>query len=64
MTTRWTDPIVAEIRAVRDERAARLDYDVAAIFADIRRMQDESDAEYVRLPGRPAAVDVRSRATE
>ena len=47
-----TDPIVSEVRAVRDAHAARFDYDVAAIFRDIRAMQEKSGREYVRLPAR------------
>ena len=36
MQTRQTDPIIAEIRAIRQAYAARFDYDVEAIFKDIR----------------------------
>ncbi len=35
----WEDPIVAEVRRVREELAARFNYDVKAIFADIRARQ-------------------------
>lgn len=28
----WEDPIVAEVRAVRDEIAARFDHDISRIF--------------------------------
>jgi hypothetical protein len=30
------DPIVAEVRRIRDQLAARFNYDVEAFFADIR----------------------------
>ena len=33
------DPIVASVRKVRDELAAAFDYDVHAIFADLRRRE-------------------------
>ena len=52
MQTPQTDPIIAEVRAARDEHAARLDYDVEAIFRDIRARQEASDREYVRYPAR------------
>ena len=56
------DPIISEVRAARDAHAARFDYDVAAIFRDIRAMQEESGREYVRFPARPVvASDARSR---
>ena len=48
-----TDSIISEVRAVRDAHAARFDYDVAAIFRDIRAMQATSRREYVRYPARP-----------
>lgn len=54
-----TDPIISELRAVRDAHAARFDYDVAAIFTDIRARQEASKREYVRFPARAiAATDV------
>ena len=39
------DPVIAEVRAVRDQFAARSNYDVGAIFRWIREMQDESGTE-------------------
>lgn len=55
------DPIIAEVRAIRDAHAARFDYDVAAIFRDIRAMQEKSGREYIRFPARPVvASDVSS----
>ena len=35
----WEDPIVAEVRAVREKLAAEFDFDVKAIFADLRKRQ-------------------------
>ncbi len=52
MQTTETDPIIAELRAVRDRHAARFDYDVTAIFRDIRTMQETSGRDYVRYPAR------------
>jgi hypothetical protein len=47
-----TDSIIDELRAVRDEHAARFNYDVEAIFRDIQAQQEASGREYVRLPPR------------
>ena len=52
MGPRHTDPIIAEVRAVRDEHAARFGYDVKAIFRDIRSMQKASGRVFVRYPAR------------
>ena len=58
MQTRQTDPIIAEVRAVRKEYAARFDYDVDAIFRDIRARQEASKREDVRLAAdRAVAAD-------
>jgi hypothetical protein len=35
----WEDPIVNEVRAVRDKLAARFNYDVDAIFDDLQKRQ-------------------------
>ncbi len=56
MKTQPIDPIISEVRAVRDAHAARFDYDVASIFRDIRAMQKESGQDYIQLPSRPVVV--------
>lgn len=35
----WEDPIVAEVREIRHKLAAKFDFDVKAIFADLRKRQ-------------------------
>jgi hypothetical protein len=35
----WEDPIVADVRRAREELSARFNFDVTAIFADIRKRQ-------------------------
>lgn len=52
MKTTHTDPIVAEIRAIRQAYAAQFDYDVDAMFRDIRSRQDASGHDYVSHPPR------------
>ena len=64
MQTRQPDPIIAEVWAIRRAYAAQFDYDVEAMFKDIRAKQEASGREYVRLPARradPASED-RSRS--
>ena len=50
------DPIIAEVWTVRDDHAARFDYDVAAIFKDIREKQEVSGRDYVRFPARAPSL--------
>ena len=37
------DPIVEEVRKVRDEHAAQFNYDLDAIYADMKRIEAESN---------------------
>jgi hypothetical protein len=41
------DPIVDEVRHVRDAHAARFNYDLDAIFQDIKRREKESGLVFV-----------------
>lgn len=47
------DTIISEVRALRDAHADRFDYDVGAIFRDIRAIQRKSGLNHIRHPGRP-----------
>jgi len=46
------DPIVAEVRRVRDEHAKRFHYDLDAIFRDLKEKEKSSGRTYVRYPPR------------
>ena len=46
------DPIVAEVRAIRDKLAAECGYDVKEIFRRIRQWQTDSGLEYVHYAPR------------
>lgn len=49
-----TDPIVAEIRKVRERRAARFGFDIRSIVKDVQVRDASGDREVVRLqPRRP-----------
>ena len=37
------DIIVEEVRRIREEHAARFNYDIDAIFADLKRLETESN---------------------
>ena len=52
MQTTRPDPIIAEVHAIRDEYAARFDYDVGRMFRDIRMKQEAAEREYVCYPAR------------
>lgn len=47
------DPIVAEVRDVREKLAAKFNYDVKAIFADLREQQAHYECD--RVVSRPGS---------
>jgi hypothetical protein len=49
----WRDEIVEEIHRIREEYAKSFNYDLNAIFADLRRKQEESGREVVTLSRKP-----------
>jgi len=44
------DPIVEEVRAVRDRLAARFDYDIASILRHLRELETTSGVRHVECP--------------
>jgi len=63
MKTSPSDSIIAEVWAVRDQHAARFDYDVKSIFRDIQARQEASGRKYVRYPARRIAPESEVQAT-
>ena len=46
-----TDSIIHEVRAIREQHAASLDYDIDRIFADLKARQNKHAAEgWVIIP--------------
>ncbi len=50
------DSVVDEIRAIRDEYAKQFDYDLHAIFQDIKKQEMASDRQFVTCSPRRAQV--------
>ena len=51
------DPIVEEVRRVRNEHAARFHYDLKAIYRDLKEQERASGRRYVRFE--PKRVPVK-----
>ena len=49
----WRDEIVEEIHRIREEYAKSFNYDLNAIFVDLRKKQEESGREVVTLSRKP-----------
>ena len=53
------DPIVEEVRRVRDAHAARFNYDLDAIFQDIKEREKKSGLTFIQGVARqPAPIQV------
>ncbi len=48
----WRDTIVDETRKVREEYAAKFNYDLEAIYRDLKEKEEKSEREVVSLPPR------------
>jgi hypothetical protein len=60
-----SDPVVAEIRRIREELAARFNYDTAAILEDARQRHTARGQKVIHLPPRrPADVAAKLRETK
>ena len=53
----WEDPIVEEIRNVRDAHAAQYDYDLKAIYHALKQEEAASGRKFVKLP--PKRIKVK-----
>ena len=51
----WEDPIVTEVRKVREQLAREFDFDVHAIFTDLRKRQTLLGSRLVRRQRRAKA---------
>lgn len=57
-----SDPVVAEIRRIREELAAQFNYDTGAIVEDARQRYLGGERKVIRLPPRrPADVAAKLR---
>ena len=63
-TKTWESPIVLEVRKVKERLAAKFNYDIDAMFRDLRAREKTSGHHYVDLskPRRKAGVKKVARA--
>jgi hypothetical protein len=50
----WQDHIVAEVRKIRDRHAASFNYDLDAIFQDLKKQEKKSRRKFIALPSKQA----------
>jgi len=59
----WEDPIVSEVRRTREQLGARFDFDVKAIFDDLRNRQATLGSRLVSRKKQIGTGDTTSSAT-
>lgn len=53
----WRDSLVDETRKAREEYAAKFNYDLVAIYRDLKEKENQSEREVVSLrPKEPVAL--------
>ena len=58
----WNDPIVEEVRKVRNDHAKKFNYDLKAIAADLKKQQQAGRHKVVSFARRKPAILPKARA--
>jgi hypothetical protein len=56
----WEDPIVAEVHRIREQLAAKYNFDLGAFFADVRKRQAALGGRLVRAEPMAEADHMRA----
>ncbi|MBI4687877.1 MAG: hypothetical protein HY756_08900 [Nitrospirae bacterium] len=59
----WKDSIVEDVRKVREKHAAKFNYNLEAIYRDLKKQQEIGKRKVVSLPAKRAFVAVRAKAS-
>lgn len=59
----WTDPIVEEVRKVREAHAARFNYDLRAIFHAVKEAEASGEHTCICLPAKQLVAPVETDLT-
>ena len=46
----WKDPIVDEVRKIREAHAKKFNYDLQAIYEDLKKQEKASGRQFTTLP--------------
>jgi hypothetical protein len=55
----WEDPIVAEVRKIKERLAAKFDFDVVAVLRDQQKREKTSGRRYVDLSKPKAKITAK-----
>lgn len=52
----WNDEIVEETRKARDRYAAKFDYDLDAIYCDLKKEEENNPEKFISLLPKPPEI--------
>jgi hypothetical protein len=58
----WKDKIVEDVRKVREEHAAKFNYNLDMICQDLKKQEKRGGREVISLPAKRATVAARKKA--
>ncbi len=56
----WKDPIVEEVRKIREKHATKFNYDLDAICRDLKEQERKSERKVVSLPAKKPTRRVKT----
>ena len=59
----WTDEIVEETRKAREEYAAKFNYDLEAIYRDLKKQEEQSPEKLVSLSSKQPEYIPQAKAS-
>lgn len=60
----WEDPIVEEVRKVREAHAAQFNYDLRVIYRDLKEGDGKSGRVFVSYPPRRVQLAVQTMSAQ
>lgn len=60
----WEDPIVAEVRRIREDYAAQFNYDLQALYRALKEREQQDPCPKVSFPPKPAKMIPRRKPAE
>ena len=59
----WNDEIVEETRQVRDRYAIKFDYDLDAIYCDLKKQEAQDPEKFTSLPPKQLEIIPQAKAS-
>ena len=57
----WEDPIVAEVRKIREDYAAQFNFDLQALYRALKEQEQQDPRPKVSFPPKPAKMMPRTK---